>query len=63
MFLWGIVFCSNIPSAPAYVVYFSKLIHYARACSGYQGPVVQSIDSLTSSLVVKNVNCSSKYNI
>ena len=27
------------------------------------GPVVQSIVSLTSSLVVKNVNCSSKYNI
>ena len=27
---------SNIPSAPAYGVYVSQLIHYARACSNYQ---------------------------
>ena len=28
---------SNIPSAPAYGVYVSQLIRYARACSNYQG--------------------------
>ena len=27
---------SNIPSAPAYGVYVSQLIRYARACSSYQ---------------------------
>ena len=27
---------SNIPSSPAYGVYVSQLIHYARACSNYQ---------------------------
>ena len=27
---------SNIPFAPAYGVYFSQLIRYARACSNYQ---------------------------
>ena len=27
---------SNIPSAPAYGVYVSQLIHYARACSNYK---------------------------
>ena len=27
---------SNIPSAPAYGVYVSQLIRYARACSNYQ---------------------------
>ena len=27
---------SNIPSAPAYVVYVSQLIRYGRACSNYQ---------------------------
>ena len=27
---------SNIPSAPAYGVHASQLIHYARACSNYQ---------------------------
>ena len=27
---------SNIPSAPAYAVYVSQVIHYARACSNYQ---------------------------
>ena len=27
---------SNIPSAPAYVVYVSQLIRYARTCSNYQ---------------------------
>ena len=27
---------SNIPSAPAYGVYVSQLIHYARTCSNYQ---------------------------
>ena len=27
---------SNIPSAPAFGVYVSQLIHYARACSNYQ---------------------------
>ena len=27
---------SNIPSAPAYGVYVSQLIRYARACSDYQ---------------------------
>ena len=27
---------SNIPSAPAYGVYVSQLIHYTRACSNYQ---------------------------
>ena len=26
---------SNIPSAPAYGVYASQLIHYARCCSNY----------------------------
>ena len=27
--------CSNIPSSPAYAVYVSQLIRYARACSAY----------------------------
>jgi hypothetical protein len=27
--------CSNIPASPAYGVYISQLIHYARACSAY----------------------------
>ena len=27
--------CSNIPSSPAYRVYVSQLIRYARACSAY----------------------------
>ena len=27
---------SNIPSAPAYGIYVSQLIHYARTCSNYQ---------------------------
>ena len=27
--------CSNIPSSPAYGVYVSQLIRYARACSAY----------------------------
>jgi hypothetical protein len=27
--------CSNIPSSPAYVVYISQRIRYARACSSY----------------------------
>ena len=27
--------CSNIPLSPAYGVYISQLIRYARACSGY----------------------------
>ena len=27
--------CSNIPSAPAYAVYVSQLIRYARCCSNY----------------------------
>ena len=27
---------SNIPSAPAYGVYVSQLIRYARTCSNYQ---------------------------
>ena len=27
---------SNVPSAPAYGVYVSQLIRYARACSNYQ---------------------------
>ena len=27
---------SNIPSAPAYGVYVSQLIRYAKACSNYQ---------------------------
>jgi hypothetical protein len=28
--------CSNIPGAPAYGVYISKLIRYSRACGSYQ---------------------------
>jgi len=28
--------CSNIPAAPAYVVYISQLIRYSRACGSYQ---------------------------
>ena len=28
---------SNIPSAPAYGVYVSQLVHYARSCCEYQG--------------------------
>jgi hypothetical protein len=28
--------CSNIPAAPAYGVYISKLIRYSRACGSYQ---------------------------
>jgi hypothetical protein len=28
--------CSNIPVAPAYGVYISKLIRYSRACGSYQ---------------------------
>ena len=28
--------CSNISSAPAYGVYVSQLVHYARACCKYQ---------------------------
>ena len=27
--------CSNIPASPAYAVYISQLIRYARACSTY----------------------------
>jgi hypothetical protein len=27
--------CSNIPASPAYGVYISQLIHYARASSNY----------------------------
>jgi hypothetical protein len=27
--------CSNIPASPAYGVYISQLIRYARACSNY----------------------------
>ena len=33
---------SKIPSAPAYDVFVSELIRYARAFSEYLGPVVQS---------------------
>jgi hypothetical protein len=29
--------CSNIPAAPAYGVYISKLIRYVSACGSYQG--------------------------
>ena len=28
--------CSNIPAAPAYGVYISKMIRYSRACGSYQ---------------------------
>ena len=28
--------CSNIPAAPAYGVYISKLIQYSRVCGSYQ---------------------------
>ena len=28
--------CSNIPSAPAYGVYVSQLVHFARACCNYK---------------------------
>ena len=28
-------YCSNIPTSPAYGVFFSQLIRYARACSSY----------------------------
>ena len=28
--------CSNFPAAPAYVVYLSQMIRYARACCSYQ---------------------------
>ena len=28
--------CSNVPSSPAYGVYVSQLIRYARACSSYE---------------------------
>ena len=28
--------CSNIPQSPAYGVYISQLIRYARACSVYE---------------------------
>jgi hypothetical protein len=27
--------CSNIPASPAYGIYISQLIRYARACSNY----------------------------
>jgi hypothetical protein len=32
--------CSNIPSAPAYEVYISKLIRNSRACASYQNQVL-----------------------
>ena len=44
-------------------VWYLNLFSRRRVNFGKQGPVVQSIISLMSSLVVKNVNCSSKYNI
>ena len=28
--------CSNIPAAPAYGVYFSRMIRYSRACGSHQ---------------------------
>ena len=31
--------CKNIPASPAYGVYISQLIRYARACSTYKFPV------------------------
>ena len=41
---------SNIPAAPAYGVYVSQLIRYARTCSAYQDFVVRS-KNLTSKLL------------
>jgi hypothetical protein len=44
-------FCSNIPDSPAYGVYISQLIRYARACSTYNHFLVQGsllINKLTS---------------
>ena len=53
---------SNIPSAPANDDYVSQLIRYA---TNYQGPVVQSVVSLTSSLrvILLTVLADSIYNI
>jgi hypothetical protein len=34
--------CSNIPVSPAYDVYISQLIRYARACSTYDQVLVRS---------------------
>jgi hypothetical protein len=42
--------CSNIPASPAYGVYISQLIRYARACSKYDQFLVQ-VSLLTKKLM------------
>ena len=56
---------NNIPVAPTYGVNVSQFIRYASACIEYQGPVVQSVVSLTSSLRVISLTilADSIYNI
>ena len=44
--------CSNIPSSPAYGVFVSQLIRYARACSKYDGFVTRA-KRLTDKLLVQ----------
>ena len=47
---------SNIPASPAYGVYISQLIRYARACSTYDRILVLS-SLLTNNLMSKGFNC------
>ena len=48
--------CSNIPASPAYGVYISQLIRYARACSAYDQFLVRG-SLLTKSLFHKGFKC------
>ena len=50
---------SNIPSAPAYGVYVSQLIRYARACSNYQD-FMESRKVLTAKLLSQGFQKNSK---
>ncbi|KAK3101513.1 hypothetical protein FSP39_004134 [Pinctada imbricata] len=43
---------SNIPSSPAYGVFVSQLIRYARACSKYEDFIIRAI-RLASKLLVQ----------
>ena len=50
---------SNIPSAPAYVVYASQLIHYIRCCSNYSDFLLchRALVTRLLSLVTKLIVC------
>ena len=49
--------CSNIPVSPAYGVYISQLIRYARACSAY-GQFVNRSRLLTNKLILQEFGIS-----